>query len=366
MSMRPSFHSTEMRIAQVAPLYESVPPKLYGGTERVVSYLTEELVRQGHQVTLFASGDSITEAKLVAVCPESLRLAKHAVDHLAHHVLMLEKVFSEKQDFDIVHFHIDYLHFPLSRREQLVNITTLHGRLDIPDLAPLYAVFRDMPVVSISDSQREPLPWVNWQGTVYHGMPENRLTFRPGAGKYLAFLGRISPEKGLDEAIKIAIRVGMPLRIAAKIDKVDQEYFDTVIKAQLNHPLVEFVGEIGYAETNDFLGDATALLFPINWQEPFGLVMMESMACGTPVIAYPHGSVPEIIDDGISGFLVHSQEEAARAVGRISEIDRKRCRKRFEERFTARRMTEDYLALYERLVNGQSRSIAVRDGVPVG
>jgi glycosyltransferase involved in cell wall biosynthesis len=214
-----------------------------------------------------------------------------------------------------------------------------------------------MPVVSISNSQREPLPWANWQGTVYHGMPENRLTFRPGAGKYLAFLGRISPEKGLDEAIKIAIRVGMPLRIAAKIDKVDQEYFDTVIKAQLNHPLVEFVGEIGYAETNDFLGDATALLFPINWQEPFGLVMMESMACGTPVIAYPHGSVPEIIDDGISGFLVHSQEEAARAVGRISDIDRKWCRKRFEERFTAKRMTEDYLALYERLVNEQSRSI---------
>src|SRR6266849_1893524 len=208
MSMRLSFHSTAMRIAQVAPLYESVPPKLYGGTERVVSYVTEELVRQGHQVTLFASGDSITEARLVAVCPESLRLAKHAVDHLAHHVLMLEKVFSEKQDFDIVHFHIDYLHFPLSRRERLVNVTTLHGRLDIPDLQPLYRRFADMPVVSISDAQRDPLPNVNWQATVYHGLPLNQLTFRGQTGKYLACLGRISPEKGLDEAIKIAIRVG--------------------------------------------------------------------------------------------------------------------------------------------------------------
>jgi len=355
-----------MRIAQVAPLYESVPPKLYGGTERIVSYLTEELVREGHEVTLFASGDSMTQARLVPVCPESLRLAPNCIDQLAHHVLMLEYVFSERRNFDIIHFHIDYLHFPLSRREQIVNVTTLHGRLDIPELAPLYHVFRDMPVVSISDSQRDPLPWANWQGTVYHGLPEDQLTFRPGTGEYLAFLGRISPEKGLDEAIKIAQLVGMPLRVAAKIDRADQEYFETCIKSRLHDPLIEFTGEIGYPEKNDFLGDAAALLFPINWPEPFGLVMIEAMACGTPVIAYPRGSVPEIVDDGITGFLVHNAEEAAKAVEGIGAIERRSCRRRFEERFSARRMSEDYLALYERLVNGQSEPIAVTDGVPVG
>jgi glycosyltransferase involved in cell wall biosynthesis len=355
-----------MRIAQVAPLYESVPPKLYGGTERIVSYLTEELVREGHEVTLFASGDSMTQARLVPVCPESLRLAPNCIDQLAHHVLMLEYVFSERRNFDIIHFHIDYLHFPLSRREQIVNVTTLHGRLDIPELAPLYQVFRDMPVVSISDAQRDPLPWANWQGTVYHGLPEDQLTFRPGTGEYLAFLGRISPEKGLDEAIKIAQLVGMPLRVAAKIDRADQEYFETCIKSRLNDPLIEFTGEIGYPEKNDFLGDAAALLFPINWPEPFGLVMIEAMACGTPVIAYPRGSVPEIVDDGITGFLVHNAEEAAKAVEGISAIERRSCRRRFEERFSARRMSEDYLALYERLVNGQSEPVAVTDGVPVG
>ena len=355
-----------MRIAQVAPLYESVPPKLYGGTERIVSYLTEELVREGHEVTLFASGDSMTQARLVPVCPESLRLAPNCIDQLAHHVLMLEYVFSERRNFDIIHFHIDYLHFPLSRREQIVNVTTLHGRLDIPELAPLYQVFRDMPVVSISDAQRDPLPWANWQGTVYHGLPEDQLTFRPGTGEYLAFLGRISPEKGLDEAIKIAQLVGMPLRVAAKIDRADQEYFETCIKSRLHDPLIEFTGEIGYPEKNDFLGDAAALLFPINWPEPFGLVMIEAMACGTPVIAYPRGSVPEIVDDGITGFLVHNAEEAAKAVEGIAAIERRSCRRRFEERFSARRMSEDYLALYERLVNGQSEPIAVTDGVPVG
>src|SRR5215469_1493582 len=306
-----------MRIAQVAPLHESVPPKLYGGTERVVSYLTEELVRQGHEVTLFASGDSVTEARLVPGCRRSLRLDPCVVDRLAHHLYMLEGVFGEKDDFDIVHFHIDYAHFPLSRREQLVNLTTLHGHLDIPDLVPLYNVFRDMPVVSISDAQRGPLPWINWQGTVYHGMPKDQLTLKAGTGQYLAFLGRISPEKGLDEAIDIAIKVGIPLRIAAKVDKVDREYFETIIRPRLNHPLVELLGEIGYAEKNDFLGDAMALLFPINWLEPFGLVMMEAMACGTPVIAYPRGSVAEIIEDGINGFLVRNKEEAAAAVARI-------------------------------------------------
>jgi len=355
-----------MRIAQVAPLYESVPPKLYGGTELVVSYLTEELVRQGHDVTLFASGDSTTQAKLIPICPESLRLDTKCIDQLAHHVLMLEYVFSERHNFDIVHFHIDYLHFPLSRRDQLVNITTLHGRLDIPDLGPLYQVFRDMPVVSISDSQRDPLPWANWQGTVHHGLPEDQLSMREGKGEYLAFLGRISPEKGLEEAIRIAKLVGMPLRIAAKIDRADQEYFETHIKSLLNHPLIQFVGEIGYPEKNEFLGDAAALLFPINWPEPFGLVMIEAMACGTPVIAFPRGSVPEIIDPGITGFLVNDVEEAATAVKSISAINRTACRQQFERRFTARRMSEDYLALYQRLVSGQSEPIAVTDGVPVG
>jgi len=308
----------------------------------------------------------MTQARLVPVCPESLRLAPNCIDQLAHHVLMLEYVFSERRNFDIIHFHIDYLHFPLSRREQIVNVTTLHGRLDIPELAPLYQVFRDMPVVSISDAQRDPLPWANWQGTVYHGLPEDQLTFRPGTGEYLAFLGRISPEKGLDEAIKIAQLVGMPLRVAAKIDRADQEYFETCIKSRLHDPLIEFTGEIGYPEKNDFLGDAAALLFPINWPEPFGLVMIEAMACGTPVIAYPRGSVPEIVDDGITGFLVHNAEEAAKAVEGIAAIERRSCRRRFEERFSARRMSEDYLALYERLVNGQSEPIAVTDGVPVG
>jgi glycosyltransferase involved in cell wall biosynthesis len=232
-----------------------------GGTERVVSYLTEELVRQGHEVTLFASGDAMTSETLVPVCPESLRLDRTSVDHLAHHVVMLEEVFSQKNNFDIVPFHIDYLHFPLSCREQLVNLTTLHGRLDIPDLVPLYRVYRDMAVVSISDAQREPLPWLNWQATVHHGMPQDHLTPRPGKGNYLAFLGRISPEKGLDQAIKIAKKVGMPLKVAAKIDRADQEYFDSVIKSQLNDPLIEFVGEIGYADKNDFLGKATAFRF---------------------------------------------------------------------------------------------------------
>ena len=355
-----------MRIAQVAPLYESVPPKLYGGTERVVSILTEELVARGHDVTLFASGDSMTSATLVPVCQESLRLSKNCIDQLAHHVVMLEEVSRRKDEFDIVHFHVDYLHFPLSRREQLVHLTTLHGRLDIADLVPLYRIFRDMPVVSISDAQRAPLPWINWQGTVHHGMPENRLSYREGKGNYLAFLGRISPEKGLDTAIQIALRVGIPLKIAAKIDRADQEYFEKVIKPQLGHRLVEFVGEIGYPDKNDFLGNAMALLFPINWPEPFGLVMIEAMACGTPVIAHARGSVPEIVEEGVSGFLVHDVEQAAEAVSRIGEIDRQGCRQRFEERFTARRMCEDYLALYERLVNGQSTSIPMVDGVPVG
>jgi glycosyltransferase involved in cell wall biosynthesis len=355
-----------MRIAQVAPLYESVPPKLYGGTERVVHTLTEELVREGHEVTLFASGDSETSARLVPVCPESLRLNKGCMDQLAHHFLLLELVFSELHNFDILHFHIDYLHFPLSRSVHAINVTTLHGRLDIPDLQPLYRNFSDMPVVSISDAQREPLPWINWQGTVYHGLQPELFPFHKKGSEYLAFLGRVSPEKGLDDAIKIAKQAGMTLRIAAKVDNEDKEYFESVIKPLLNDPLVEFIGEIGYPEKGEFLGDAAALLFPINWPEPFGLVMIEALACGTPVIAYSSGSVPEVLEDGVTGFLVDNVNAAAEAVGRLSEIDRSRCRHTFEERFSAQRMAHDYLAIYEKLIGGDPERLALSDGVSVG
>jgi len=279
-----------MRIAQVAPLFESVPPKYYGGTERVVSYLTEELVCQGHEVTLFASGDSVTKAHLVAACRRSLRLDKHCIDQLSHQVLMLEHVFQRAAEFDIVHFHVDYLHFPLSRREQLTHVTTLHGQLDIPDLVPLYHEFRDMPVVSISNCQREPLPWANWQATIYHGVPADTYQFRAEPGSYLAFLGRISPEKRVDRAIKIARQVQIPLKIAAKVDRVDKDYFEAVVEPLLRDSLIEFVGEIGDGEKDEFLGHAHALLFPIDWPEPFGLAMIEAMACGTPVIAYRSGA----------------------------------------------------------------------------
>jgi glycosyltransferase involved in cell wall biosynthesis len=351
-----------MRIAQVAPLYESVPPKLYGGTERIVSWLTEELVRLGHDVTLFASGDSMTTARLVPGCPQSLRLNPRCIDQLAHHVNMLQNVFSEKDNFDLVHFHIDYLHFPLSRREQLANVTTLHGRLDLPDLAPLYRTFSDMPVVSISDAQRRPLPWAHWQGTVHHGLREDSLTFHGELGRYLAFLGRTSPEKGLDQAIEIAKRVGMPLKIAAKVDRADEQYFDAVIRPLLNHPLIEFIGEIGYSEKNAFLGNAAALLFPINWPEPFGIVMIEAMACGTPVIAYPFGSVPEVVENGVTGFLVRDVKSAAKALRGINKIDRAQCRQRFEKRFTLARMTQEYLAIYDRIVKDGPEPVLPTDG----
>lgn len=351
-----------MRIAQVAPLYESVPPKLYGGTERVVSWLTEELVRLGHDVTLFASGDSVTEARLVPVCAEALRLSPTCIDQVAHHILMVEQVFAEKDNFDLIHFHVDYLHFPLSRRETAPHISTLHGRLDIPDLVPLYREFREVPVISISDAQRAPLPWVNWQGTVYHGLPESEYSLGDGKGKYLAFLGRISPEKGVNRAIEIAKRAGIPLKIAAKIDRGDMEYFQTVIKPLLKHPLVEFIGEIGYPEKNDFLGNAMALLFPICWPEPFGLVMIEAMACGTPVIAYPNGSVPEIMEDGVTGFVVPDVASASKAVHQLHTLDRKICRQRFEERFSAARMAQDYLAIYEKLSCSEPEALELNHG----
>ena len=340
-----------MRIAQVAPLYESVPPKYYGGTERVVSYLTEELVRQGHEVTLFASGDSETKARLVAACRRSLRLDKHCIDQMAHHVVMLERVFQQASEFDIVHFHTDYLHFSMSRRQQITHVTTLHGRLDIPDLFPLYQEFRDMPVISISNVQREPLPWANWQATVYHGLPADLYRFRAQPGSYLAFLGRISPEKRVDRAIEIAKRVQIPLKIAAKVDRVDKKYFKSTIEPLLCDSLVEVVGEIGDRKKDEFLGNAYALLVPIDWPEPFGLVMIEAMACGTPVIAYRGGAVPEIMEQGHTGFIVEEVEGAVEAARRIPKLSRKRCREVFEQRFTATRMANDYLRVYERLIN---------------
>lgn len=343
-----------MRIAQVAPLYESVPPKLYGGTERVVSYLTEELIQQGHDVTLFASGDSLTKARLVPVCKQSLRLDPGCIDALAHHVVLVERVLEEKDNFDLIHFHIDYLHFPRTQNEDVVTLTTLHGRLDIPDLAPLYQRFRDVPVVSISDAQRSPLPWLNWRGTVYHGLPSKSLEFQAEPGKYLAFLGRTSPEKGLEQAIAIARSAGIELKIAAKIDRVDQAYFDSVIKPLLDAPGIEFVGEISDSQKGEFLGGALALLAPVQWPEPFGLVMIEAMACGTPVIGYPRGSVPEIVGNGVSGFVVRNVQEAVEATKAVASLSRRHCRAYFERRFSASRMCSDYLSMYnEQLELGQ-------------
>lgn len=339
-----------MRIAQVAPLYESVPPKYYGGTERVVSYLTEELVRQGHEVTLFASGDSVTSAHLAPACHRSLRLDKHCIDTMAHHIVMLEQVYKQAEQFDFIHFHVDYLHFPLSRRCRFPHLTTLHGRLDIPDLEPLYKEFSEMPVVAISNAQRQPLPWINWQGTVYHGLPEDLYPFVEKPENYLAFLGRLCPEKRVDTAIEIAKRLEMPLKIAAKVDKVDEVYFDTLVKPLLEHPLIEYVGEIGESEKGEFLGKATALLFPVDWPEPFGLVMIEAMASGTPVIARDRGSVQEVIEHGITGFICDEVKDAVEAVKRISIFNRRQCRKKFEERFSVARMARDYVTIYQRLI----------------
>ena len=345
--------SPTLRIAQIAPLYESVPPKLYGGTERVVSYLTEELVREGHEVTLFASGDSVTQARLVAGSRQALRLDKRCIDQLAHHVVMLERAYRDTRRFDLIHAHCDYLHFPFARRQKTPVMTTLHGRLDIPDLVPLYREYPEMPVVSISNAQREALPWLNWRGTVYHGLPADLLRFHERPGKYLAFLGRISPEKRVDRAIEIARRVGMEIKIAAKVDPVDREYFQSVIAPLLSWPKAEFVGEVGESEKDEFLGNAYALVFPIDWPEPFGLAMIEAMACGTPVVAFRRGSVPEVVDEGVSGFIVDHLQDAARAVERVASLSRRGVRAAFEERFSAARMARDYLSLYERLAQGR-------------
>ncbi|HSL20202.1 MAG TPA: glycosyltransferase family 4 protein [Vicinamibacterales bacterium] len=349
-----------MRLAQVAPLAESVPPRLYGGTERVVWTLTEELVRQGHDVTLFASGDSLTSARLVPVVRQALRLSG-CQDALAPHVLQLEEVLKRADQFDVVHFHISQIHFPVVRRFPTAHVTTLHGRLDIPELVPLFQEFSDIPCVSISDAQRLPLPHANWVATVHHGLPPGRLAFEPRHGSYLAFLGRVSPEKRVDRAIAIARAAGMPLRIAAKVDPADAKYFEQEIRLLLDDPLVEFIGEIGEAEKSEFLGGARALLFPIDWPEPFGLVMIEAMACGTPVIAFRGGSVDEVLEEGVSGFVVESVEEAVDAVARIDALDRRVCRDSFERRFTAARMAADYVDLYQRLRAAAPSMVEVAD-----
>lgn len=350
-----------MRIAQVAPLVESVPPQYYGGTERVVHYLTEELVRAGHDVTLYASGDSQTSARLRPTCDRALRLgAKHLSDPCAQHMLLTEIVAQEASEYDVLHFHVDYLPFSLIRQHKLPAISTLHGRLDIPDLFPLYREFDDMRLISISDAQRAPMEWANWQATVYHGLPEDLFEPRYHPGKHLAFIGRVSPEKRVDLAIEIARRAGMKIKIAAKIDPADKAYYESV-RHLFDEPHVEFLGEIGEDQKGEFLGNAAAMLFPVDWPEPFGLVMIESLACGTPVIAFRRGSVPEIIEDGVTGFVVDSVEEAAEAAGRIPLIKRSVCRSEFEDRFSARRMCRDYLCVYRQVV-AESRRRDVSSG----
>ena len=348
-----------MRIAQIAPLYEAVPPKFYGGTERVVSYLTEELVALGHEVTLFASGDSETTAHLEAAWPRALRLDPAIRDPIAPNALLMERVMQRAAEFDVLHFHNGYLPFSLFRRQPTPWLNTLHGRLDMIEYQGIFDVFSQVPLVSISDSQRRPLPQANFIGTVLHGLPENLLTPRPATPSYLAFLGRISPEKRPDRAIRIARAAGIPLKIAAKVDNADRAYFEAVIKPMLDDPGVELIGEINEAQKPDFLSGAIALLMPIDWPEPFGLVMIEAMACGTPVIAINRGSVPEVVDDGVSGFIVEDETGAIGAVERLGELDRARVRAQFEKRFTAKRMALDYLALYRAIAEPRQRLRAV-------
>ncbi|MEP6830952.1 MAG: glycosyltransferase family 4 protein [Rhizomicrobium sp.] len=340
-----------MKIAQIAPLVESVPPRFYGGTERVVSWLTEELVAQGHEVTLFASGDSQTSAILEPVVPRALRL-DGIHNSLPYNNIMLDRVAEMRANFDVIHFHIDFFHYPIFRNMAHKTLTTLHGRQDLPELPDIYRAFPHMPLVSISDHQRKPVPPVNWMGTVYHGLPERQFHEGKGAGGYLAFLGRICPDKGPLEAIEIARLARMKLKMAAKVDPVDQAYFEQVVAPVLaKSPHVEFIGEIDDSRKQEFLGNARALLFPICWPEPFGLVMIESMACATPVIAFKHGSVPEIMEDGLTGFVVETLPEAAAAVGRLDMLFRPSIRSRFEERFSARAMAREYVRIYRRLAD---------------
>jgi glycosyltransferase involved in cell wall biosynthesis len=357
-----------MRIAQVAPLYESVPPRAYGGTERVVSYLTEELVARGHEVTLFASGDSVTRARLLAACPRGLRLGGGQVDRVALHLATLLRVYERAPDFDVIHCHTDYLGLPLARRTAPPTILTLHGRLDLPEAHPVYQAFPEVALVSVSDAQRAPLGGVTWAATVHHGLPRDLFRFHAAPGRFLLFLGRISPEKCPDAAIRMAIAAGVPLRIAAKIDPVDRAYFEQVVSPLLDHPLVEFLGEVDERVKEALLADALALLFPVDWPEPFGLVLIEALACGTPVIARRRGSVPEIIAHGRTGFVCDTEEEMVAAVARIPTLRRAACREAFEQRFTAARMAHDYLRVFaaRRSASAPRRGIAFADRPPLG
>ena len=352
-----------MRIAQIAPLTEAIPPKLYGGTERVVHWLTEELVALGHDVTLFASGDSVTTAKLEAMWPQSLRLSGSIRDPNALHMLMLEVVRRRAEEFDILHFHLDYYPFSLFSRQSTPFVTTLHGRLDLPEHQPVFTAFSSIPVVSISNSQRRPVPQAGWVKTIYHGVPEDLLRPQSVTPSYLAFLGRIAPEKGVDQAIRIAGRCGMPLKISAKIDKADVEYFEENIRSLFDLPHVEYIGEIADKDKAEFLSGAVGLLMPINWSEPFGLSMIEAMACGTPVVAYNRGSVPEVVDEGVTGFVVEDELSAIDAVRRLPQLSRTAIRARFEQRFTGRIMAKEYLATYRSLMNAaRPRLVAVQGG----
>jgi glycosyltransferase involved in cell wall biosynthesis len=361
-----------VKIAQISPLIESVPPRLYGGTERVVAYLTDELVQQGHEVTLFASGDSRTCANLVPACRQALRLDPDVREHIPYHAMMLEQVKRLAGRFDVLHFHTDLLHFPVFSGTGHATLTTLHGRQDLFELREFYTTFPDMPLVSISDAQRAPIPSATFAGTVLHGLPADLLapSFRP-AGDYLAFLGRISPEKGVDRAIEIARAAGMPLKIAAKVDRADEAYFRERIAPLLNTAGVKFIGEINDSQKARFLGEAAALLFPIDWPEPFGLVMIEAMACATPVLAFDRGSVREVIDQGVTGCIVANVREAIQVVRWTSQLDRKAVRRRFDQRFTTRRMADAYLRLYRTMIAQRSRdnvipmarALAVRPGV---
>jgi glycosyltransferase involved in cell wall biosynthesis len=347
-----------MRIAQVAPLTEAIPPKLYGGTERVISWLTDELVTLGHDVTLFASGDSHTSARLESVWPRALRLDGAVRDANALHLTMLEQVRRRARDFDVLHFHLDYYPFSLFMRQATPFVTTLHGRLDLPEHQQLFATFASTPIVSISNAQRQPVPRAGWVRTIHHGLPERSLMPRPVKPTYFAFLGRISPEKAVDDAIRIAQRCGVPLKLAAKVDKVDRDYFETTIRPLLRPPAVEYIGEISDSEKSNFLSGAVCLLAPSAWPEPFGLVMIEAMACGCPVIAYNRGAASEVVDDGVTGFVVGDEDGAVAAASRLAKLSRAAIRKRFEERFTARRMAEDYLALYRELIDAAGRAQA--------
>ncbi|HEY2683848.1 MAG TPA: glycosyltransferase family 4 protein [Steroidobacteraceae bacterium] len=343
-----------MKIAQVAPLIEAVPPKFYGGTERVVAYLTDALVELGHEVTLFASGDSSTKAKLAPMWPRALRLDPSVHDHFAPVFIELETLARRAHEFDVIHSHLDYFAYPTLRLLGAPAVTTLHGRLDLPELAPLYGRYDEIPVVSISDSQRSPLPAANYVATIHHGLPQNLLQAGPG-GEYLAFLGRISPEKAPDAAIRIAAQSGMPLKIAAKVDRVDQEYFKSTIEPLLKGADVEFIGEIAEHQKSEFLGNAAALVFPIAWREPFGLVMIEAMACGTPVVAFNNGSVPEVLEDGVTGYIVDGEREAVDALRHIRGLDRQRIRAEFDRRFTAQHMAQNYVKLYSRLIRSRAQ-----------